>query len=55
MVYTHVARQGVAGVASPLDLLGGLDPAEVQAALEATRQLPGADEVRQRRALSGVP
>jgi integron integrase len=55
MVYTHVARQGVVGVASPLDLLGGLDPAEVQAALEATRQLPGADEVRQRRALSGVP
>jgi integron integrase len=42
MVYTHVARRGPAGVASPLDLLGDLPVADVQAALEATRRLAGA-------------
>ncbi len=42
MVYTHVARQGPAGVTSPLDLLGDLAPADVQAALDATRCLAGA-------------
>jgi integron integrase len=41
MIYTHVARQGVAGVASPLDVLADLTPVEVQAAVEATRQLTG--------------
>jgi integron integrase len=39
MIYTHVARQGVAGVPSPLDALGEWSTGEVQAALEATRQL----------------
>jgi integrase len=42
MVYTHVARQGPAGVTSPLDLLGPVAAADVQAALEATRRLAGA-------------
>jgi integron integrase len=42
MIYTHVARQGVAAVASPLDVLGELTAGEVQAALDATRQLAGA-------------
>jgi hypothetical protein len=42
MIYTHVARQGPAGTPSPLDLLGDLAPAEVQAALDATRRLGGA-------------
>jgi hypothetical protein len=41
MIYTHVARQGVASVTSPLDTLGELTPLEIQAALEATRQLAG--------------
>jgi integron integrase len=41
MVYTHVARQGPAGVTSPLDLLGEVTAADVQAALEATRRLAG--------------
>jgi integron integrase len=41
MVYTPVARQGPAGVPSPLDLLGELTAAGVQAAVEATRQLAG--------------
>jgi site-specific recombinase XerD len=26
MIYTHIARQGAAGVASPLDLLAGYPP-----------------------------
>jgi integron integrase len=42
MIYTHVARQGVAGVASPLDVLGDLTAVELRAALDATRQLTGA-------------
>ena len=33
MIYTHVSRKGVAGIASPLD---GLRPEEVVAAIEAT-------------------
>jgi integron integrase len=41
MIYTHVARQGPAGITSPLDLLGEVAPADVQAALEATRRLAG--------------
>jgi len=36
MIYTHVARKGPAGVASPLDLLNDLTEAEVQAAVGAT-------------------
>jgi integrase len=44
MIYTHVARQGVSGVASPLDALADLTPAEVQAALEATRRLTGPED-----------
>jgi integrase len=42
MVYTHIARQGPAGVTSPLDLLGEVAAADVQAALAATRRLAGA-------------
>jgi site-specific recombinase XerC len=42
MIYTHVARQGPAGVTSPLDLLGEVAAADVQAAMEATRRLAGA-------------
>ena len=38
MIYTHVARKGPAGVASPLDLLDDLTDAEVQAAAGATRE-----------------
>ena len=41
MVYTHLARQGPAGVTSPLNLLGDVAAADVQAALEATRRLAG--------------
>lgn len=41
MIYTHVARQGVAGLTSPLDLLGEFQPAEVEAAVQATRGLGG--------------
>jgi integrase len=39
MIYTHVARQGPAGVTSPLDLLGDLTEADMQAAHAANRQL----------------
>jgi hypothetical protein len=38
MIY-HVARKGVAGVTSPLDLLNDVGADEVQAAVEATRAL----------------
>ncbi len=41
MIYTHIARQGPAGVTSPLDLLGEVAAADVQAAVEATRRLAG--------------
>jgi site-specific recombinase XerC len=41
MIYTHVARSGVAAVTSPLDLLDGLRTDEVQAAVDATRQMQG--------------
>ena len=46
MIYTHVARQGVASVTSPLDLLNDVGAAEVQAAVEATRHLQGGREGR---------
>jgi Phage integrase family len=42
MIYTHVACRGPAGVSSPLDLLGDVSAAEVQAALDASRRLAGA-------------
>jgi integrase len=38
MIYTHVARTGVIGVTSPLDLLSDLQPDEIQAAVEATQR-----------------
>jgi hypothetical protein len=41
MIYTHVARQGPAGVTSPLDLLEQLNSEEVDAAVTATRTLRG--------------
>ncbi len=44
MIYTHVARKGVIGVTSPLDLLNDVDAAEVRAAVEATRALAGPRE-----------
>jgi integrase len=45
MIYTHVARQGVASVASPLDLLPDVEEAEIAAALEAGRRLGAEAEV----------
>ncbi len=42
MIYTHIARQGAAGVRSPLDVLEELRPEEIEAALWATRQMTGA-------------
>jgi hypothetical protein len=39
MIYTHVARKGVSGITSPLDLLEQTDPNAIQAAVEATRAL----------------
>jgi integrase len=36
MIYTHVARKGPAGVASPLDLLNDVTDADVHAAVGAT-------------------
>jgi integron integrase len=39
MIYTHVARQGVSSVPSPLDILADLNPGEVEAAVQATRRL----------------
>jgi hypothetical protein len=41
MIYTHIARQGPAGVTSPLDLLDGMSAADVQAAVEATHRFAG--------------
>jgi integrase len=37
MIYTHVARKGPAGVASPLDLLNDWQGEDVDAAVAATR------------------
>jgi integron integrase len=39
MIYTHVARQGPAGVTSPLDLLNDVTDEAVRAAVGATREL----------------
>jgi integrase len=41
MIYTHVMEKGVSSVRSPLDVLGGLEPGDVRAAVEATRELAG--------------
>ena len=38
-IYTHVARQGPAGVTSPLDLLNDVTDEAVRAAVGATREL----------------
>ena len=45
MIYTHVARKGPAGVASPLDALPDLTLDEVNAAAAANRRMSG-DEMR---------
>ena len=39
MIYTHVARKGVTGVTSPLDLLDDLRSEDIEAAVAASRQL----------------
>jgi hypothetical protein len=39
MIYTYIARQGPAGVTSPLDLRGEVAATDVQAAVEATHRL----------------
>jgi integron integrase len=39
MIYTHVARKGPAGVASPLDFLGELTPEAIESAAAASRAL----------------
>jgi hypothetical protein len=39
MIYTHVARKGPAGVASPLDGLGEFSHEELAAAAAANRRL----------------
>jgi integron integrase len=39
MIYTHVARKGPAGVASPLDALADFDAADVEAAARESRRL----------------
>jgi integrase len=44
MIYTYVARNGPAGVTSPLDLLGEVAADDVQAAVEATRRLTSSSE-----------
>jgi site-specific recombinase XerC len=41
MIYTHVARKGVTGVTSPLDLLGDVTAEAIEAAAAASRQLQG--------------
>jgi integron integrase len=41
MIYTHVMERGVSSVRSPLDVLSELTPQDVQAAVDATRQLQG--------------
>jgi hypothetical protein len=39
MVYLHVARKGVGGITSPLDLLNDTRAEDIQAAVDATRDL----------------
>jgi hypothetical protein len=52
MIYTHVARQGVASVPSPLDVLGELSPDAVRAALDATRELAAVESGQAREPLT---
>jgi hypothetical protein len=42
MIYTHVARKGVTGVTSPLDLLDDLTAEQIDGAVDATGRLTGA-------------
>jgi hypothetical protein len=42
LIYTHVARNGPPGVASPLDLLNDVNADEMRAAVDATQALGGA-------------
>ena len=39
MIYTHIARKGVTGVASPLDFLAELTPEAIADAAAASRRL----------------
>jgi integrase len=48
MIYTHVARKGPAGVASPLDLLADMTATTAEAAVTASLQLQGAALAGQR-------
>ncbi len=41
MIYTHVARKGITGVISPLDLLDDLTAEQIDDAVDATGQLTG--------------
>ena len=41
MIYTHVARKGVAAVTSPLDLLDDLTAQQIGDAVDATGRLNG--------------
>jgi integrase len=43
MIYTHVARKGVSGITSPLDLLAEVTPEAVEAATAASRELQATD------------
>lgn len=45
MIYTHVARKGPAGVASPLDGLGEFTERNSEEAAEASRRMRGAGEL----------
>ena len=46
MIYTHVARKGVAGLTSPLDLLGDLTAQQIGDAVDATGRLTGGGTAR---------
>jgi hypothetical protein len=39
MIYAHVARQGVAGVTSPLEMLGDIAEETIRGALMAARDV----------------
>jgi integron integrase len=41
MIYTHVARKGVSGITSPLDLLADAGKESIQAAIDGTLRLQG--------------
>ena len=46
MIYTHVARKGVAGLTSPLDVLGDLTVQQIGDAVDATGRLTGGGTAR---------